>query len=43
VLVLSAAVLVIVIDARDAGGLGWRASGVSRQDAKLEMGLRAGV
>ena len=40
-LVLSAAVLVIVIDARDVGRSGWRA-GVSRQDAKFAKGLARG-
>jgi hypothetical protein len=46
VLVLSEAVLVIVIDARDGLGRGWRASGISRRRGGTEGlggGWRAGV
>ncbi len=42
VLVLSAAVLVIVIDARDVGGRKRRASGVSRKGAKFAKGMARG-
>ena len=40
-LVLSAAVLVLVIDARAAGGRGWRASGVLAKTLSSQRGWRA--
>jgi hypothetical protein len=42
VLVLSAAVLVIVIDARAAEGRGWRAGGISRRRTGTEGLLASG-
>jgi hypothetical protein len=42
VLVLSAAVLVIVIEARDAGRSGWRAVGISRRRGGTEVLLASG-
>jgi hypothetical protein len=43
VLVLSAAVLVIVIDARDVGPWGWRALGVLAKALSSQSRWRAGV